>query len=145
MKKELIFASRNEALQYLSDMTGKKIKIAEEIDGESSINNMSKQKAKTYINKLTEKITKGFFTDDSWKPIHELFRVFNKENISYQIEKTEYQKDENGNPIRKIWLFTITFVNNKSKVQTLNGIITASGAGSVKDPLDRYDVTAYVN
>ena len=44
-------------------------------------------------------------------------------------------------PVRKIWTFEVKFVNNRDKDDILYGRITAAGAGSVEDPLDRYDVT----
>ena len=47
-------------------------------------------------------------------------------------------------PVRKIWSFEIHFLNNigkEGKAAVIHGNITAAGAGSVEDPLDRYDVT----
>jgi hypothetical protein len=44
-------------------------------------------------------------------------------------------------PVRKIWKFEVKFVNNRDKDDVLYGRITAAGAGSVEDPLERYDVT----
>jgi hypothetical protein len=39
----------------------------------------------------------------------------------------------------------INFINNKNKPTTLYGRIQASGAGTIEDPLSKYDITAYVS
>ena len=57
----------------------------------------------------------------------------------------EYSKNESGIPSSKTWRFEIDFMNDKGRPTKLFGIIVASGAGSVKDPLDKYDITAYVS
>ena len=139
---ELKFASINEALQHLADIIGKRIKIAEEI---SKINGMSKQRAKTYINKLMDKYSKGFFSDEFWSPIQNIYKALSEDNIDYAIDKAEYTKDDMGVPIAKRWNFTVSFINDKGKEQKLTGLIVASGAGSVEEPLDKYDVVAYVS
>ena len=51
----------------------------------------------------------------------------------------------NGLPKYKEWQISIPFTNNKGRSAQLVGQITAHGAGSVEQPLDRYDITAYVS
>jgi hypothetical protein len=111
----------------------------------NSLDGMSKVKATRFVNKLLDKHTRGFFTDTYWKPIHESFKELSKNNIPYELTESKYTQDSNGNPTTKRWKFTITFSNDKMRYVTLYGLITASGAGTVEDPLSRYDVTAYVS
>jgi len=71
-KNELRFASSNQALQYLSDLTGKKIKVAFEYATEKDLQELEKQvdnlvsqnwpgKVKNYLNKFFE------IKDSKWK------------------------------------------------------------------------------
>jgi len=112
----------------------------------SPIDGMRKQQAVKYITKnfkVYEKL-RGFFNDDSWKPINGIIGDLQRGMIPISIEKTEYQK-EGGVPARKIWWCEIPFTNQNRRPDKLNVIITAAGAGSVQDPLDRYDVTFVIN
>ena len=143
MSEDLIFASETEALQHLANITGKSIKVAT-VDVKSAIDGMSRQKAKTYINKLMDKHSKGFFEDDFWSPVQNIFKDMSEDEIDYSVENTKYNKNEEGRPSSKKWMLTISFINDKGKEQKLTGHIIASGAGSVEDPLDRYDIVAYV-
>jgi hypothetical protein len=51
------------------------------------------------------------------------------------------QYDKTMPPQRKTWKFEIRFTNPKGKQNVMYGALVAAGAGSVKDPLDRYDIT----
>jgi len=141
-QSELKFSSENQALQHLADLTGKRIKVAEEI---SAINEMSKQRAKTYVNKLMDKHSKGIFSDEYWSPVQNIFKDLSEANIDYVVDKAEYKKDDKGIPTSKRWNLTINFTDKNGKDQKLTALIIASGAGSVEDPLDKYDVVAYAN
>ena len=111
----------------------------------SALDGFSKVKAKNHVNQIMSRNTKGFFTDEYWKPINEIFSELNNANITYYMEKAEYQQNEKGTPIAKRWVVKIPFMNDKGKESVLYGSIVASGAGSVEDPLSRYDVVAYVS
>jgi len=118
------------------------LKLAEEIN---PLNGFRKAKAINVVNKILRKHTSGFFTDEYWKPIQETWSELTKEGIDYELDKTQYFKDKEGNPNRKEWYFTVYFINNRGKKNTLYGLIVASGAGSIDYPLDRYDVVAYAS
>ena len=47
-------------------------------------------------------------------------------------------------PTRKEWHFEIHWDNDKGKYSKMGGVVTASGAGSVDDPLSRYDVNMVI-
>jgi len=63
----------------------------------------------------------------------------------YRDEFKDVLKANNGVDVRKVWTFEIEFINARGKRDTLYGVLTAAGAGSVQEPLSKYDVTAYVS
>lgn len=115
-------------------------KVINVLDGKS--NSM----AKNYVNKLIDPYTKGIFSDEYWAPVHKIFSVLNENNINYELQKSEYLRSNIDNKmIAKVWRFEINFTNNNGKPSVIYGNITASGAGSVQDPLSKYDLVAYVS
>jgi len=124
------------------------VKVAKLLTGAqpSFLNGMSKRQAMTAINKIMTDLTKGFHRDTAWRPINAVFKEFRELNVDYDNMKSEYRKDrDTGKLTSKEWKFTITFENQRGRDQILYGIIIASGAGSVDDPLERYDVITYVS
>lgn len=123
------------------------VRILNELETEQSpLNGMRKGAAINYIVKVCKvyEIAKGLFKDEFWKPIHEIFGAFEKANIPVDLLSANYEQ-ENGVPVRKIWTSEIPFINQNGKNDKLYMRITAAGAGSVQDPLDRYDVTVVIN
>lgn len=108
------------------------------------LNSMTKVKARRFVNQLLGNYSKGLFSDDYWTPIHKMFDVMSQSGIDVTLIDTKYFHDENGNPNAKEWKFEVEFKNEKGNDSKLYGIIRASGAGTVKDPLSSYDVVAYV-
>ena len=43
-------------------------------------------------------------------------------------------------PSRKEWEFKVKWFDKNNKQQEMGGYVTAAGAGSVQDPLDKYDI-----
>jgi hypothetical protein len=141
IKEELVavFDEKLEYDQYLNDENY--------IDIEKSpINGMMKKQAINYLHKKFRilDVTKGVFKDEYWQPINELIKSFQKEDVPLQIRKTEYYKHD-GIPAGKIWWCQIPFINKTQNKDVLYVQITAAGAGSIKDPLDAYDVTVVIN
>jgi hypothetical protein len=128
----------------IEEVAGELVRVAKLLIAGSPLDGMNKTKAVKVVNKLIDKHTHGFFSDDYWLPVKNIFKDMVEAGIEGVVTKTEYIKNEAGVPIRKEWKFEIEFINNTGKQTVLYGNITASGAGSEKDPLDRYDVTAYV-
>jgi hypothetical protein len=121
------------------------MKVAKSLVGSAGLNGMSNREARKFVNALLQKHTRGFFNDDYWRPITKTFKLLAQHEIEYVIKQTEYTKDAYGNPDSKRWAFEIEFENDKGRKTTIYGTIVASGAGTVKDPLSRYDVVAYAN
>ena len=115
------------------------------------VDGLSKQQAVRNIHKQVDPIVKGFFKDEYWKPIHDVWKKMEAMDLDVDIIGTEYYKTDagmtgkyksmGGVPAGKIWTFEINFINNRQKKNKIRGRITAAGAGSVQDPLDKYDVT----
>jgi len=104
----------------------------------------SNREARNLVNKLLSKVGKSLYRDDSWRGIKEIWDVLDDAGIDYHTTKAEYKHNDDGIPNAKEWKFEIEFVNDKGRPTTLYGTATAWGAGSVEDPLDKYDVTVNV-
>ena len=87
----------------------------------------------------------GMFKDTNWAPIHRLWKELDKADIEVQLLSAEYSKDQNGNPSSKTWKFRVEWDGPEGRPQVVYGQVVASGAGSVSDPLEMYDVVAYAN
>jgi hypothetical protein len=131
--------------------TDNRIRSVKEQDiKKSSIDGMSKIRAKSYLweqLKLTE-VTKKFYNDTSWKPIsgeNGIYKKLESMGIDYTITGTRYRHDNEGVPTSKIWENTLKFKNDKGKEIILYMNIIAAGAGSIQDPLDRYDLTVIIS
>ena len=111
---------------------------------------MTNTRARKFVNDLIRPFTAGFFKDDSWKPVHEIFNALRQSGIDFDTylpsgRVSDYTQNENGVPISKEWWFTVKFINAANRETILYGHIQASGAGTVQYPLDRYDLTAIVS
>ncbi len=121
--------------------------IPEEIpQQEQSINPLdgkSNQQAKSIANKIIPK-TPGFYSDNSWEGIQKIWQAFNEAGLNWSMTDSKYDQDKRSVPTRKTWQVEIYFTNNKGKETILYGTVVAAGAGTIDDPLSRYDITAYV-
>ncbi len=112
------------------------------LDGKSNVS------AASAVNKVLAQLSKGIFSDQSWEAINKIFQKLKEMGLETTVISAKYggQNDtSNGMPKYKEWQISIPFTNNKGKPTQLVGQITAHGAGSIEQPLDRYDITAYVN
>jgi hypothetical protein len=101
---------------------------------------MTRVTAKNRVNRILSDNSKGIYSDDYWCPIHKIFNTLLDSGFPVQIMSTKYRQNEDGLNISKEWRIQIPLEIGKP----LDGIITAHGAGSIHDPLDRYDISAYV-
>ena len=129
----------------LEAKSSKKRKIAQArpnpLDGKSN------QQARNIVNKkiIPQEQIKGFFTDESWQGVQQIWNAFNESGLDWNIAGSDYYPSHDGHPMGgKIWKIEINFINNKGKETILYGTVTAAGAGTREDPLSRYDITAYV-
>ena len=106
---------------------------------------MSKPTAVRKLYKILGRSTAGFFSDESWQAVHKVFDLLKQAGVYYTLTRTEYQKNDQGVPSSKTWWLEVSFLNPAGKEQTIHSYIVAAGAGSVRDPLDRYDLTVVFN
>jgi len=111
----------------------------------TALDYFSRDRAKNLVNKLLAKYTNGIFRDTSWKPLGDIRRAFEQANIPLIISGGTYGHNDEGTPTNKSWHLEVPFINQGGKPTWLIGTCVASGAGSVKDPLERYDLVAYVS
>jgi len=114
-------------------------------DGSPGLNGMNNREARKFVNKLLDRHTRGLFSDQYWTPVTKTFKELGSHGVEYSITKREYLEDRNGSPSAKVWTFEMEFVNDKGRATKLYGRITASGAGTVEDPLSRYDLVAFAS
>jgi hypothetical protein len=105
----------------------------------------SKAQALRIVNRqiIPNESIQGYFSDDAWQPIHEIWDAFNNAGLSWGITDSKYYPYENNPMGGKKWTAEINFTNNKGVPTKIYVYVTAAGAGTVEDPLSRYDVTAY--
>ena len=120
-------------------------RISKRITAETSLDGMTPTQAKREVNKLLAFYTKGLFKDQSWKPIDDIWTALTAAQIDWTMTGAKYDHDEHGVTTSKTWKFYVEFTSRTGSSYRLYGVIVASGAGSVQDPLDRYDVVAYVS
>lgn len=124
-----------------------KTPMKENEGGQHLINGQSNIVAAGRVNKLLAALSRGVFSDNSWEAIHKIFDKLTEAGLEVNTIDAKYgghADTGNGMPKYKEWRISIPFTNNKGKAVALVGQITAHGAGSVDQPLDRYDVTAMV-
>lgn len=111
----------------------------------SVLDGLDRRAAMNMANKIIQSAKlSGFFHDSSWAPVQRIWKALTDKGIDWELEKNWYDKDERGNPSTKTWTFRITWKDKAGRPQVGHGRVVASGGGSVDEPLDRYDVTAYV-
>jgi len=96
------------------------------------------------LNKIIGNVSKGFFTDEYWRGPQKVWDALNAIGVDWHITSSDYDR-KNSPPQSKTWKFEVMFTNPRGKAAKLYGHLVASGAGSVADPLSRYDVVAYVS
>lgn len=122
--------------------------MGDEPQGKSNpLNGQSNDVAAARVNKILSVASKGLFSGQGWDGVRKIEKALNDAGIDFVLSDAKYGGHEQGHggmPTFKSWLLTINFVNKAGKPFTLVGPVTAHGAGTVENPLSRYDVTAYV-
>jgi predicted nucleic-acid-binding Zn-ribbon protein len=110
------------------------------------IDGLSKSKVKTLIYKETKKCTYNkLYKDQSWQGPQCIWDTFDKLDLNWQIDSSDYKNYNKGKMAdAKEWKFTIMWDNDKGKSIKQSGLVTASGAGSVDDPLEKYDLNLVI-
>ena len=107
----------------------------------SSLNGFTLAKARRFLSKGILPLISGFYTDVYWQGPQKVWDYLRSHDIDYGIVSANYKHNADYVPISKEWQVEIAFVDDKGKDRIIRGLLTAHGAGSVKDPLDAYDLT----
>ena len=109
------------------------------------MNGLSKRKVVSAINKLLYPFTRGIYRDQDWRNVRRLWKAMNDAGLDWEMTDSKYIKNREVIPSSKVWSFEVHFINERGREMTLFGTVTAAGAGSVEDPLEAYDIVAYVS
>lgn len=140
-----------EYVKYILQYLAPKFQGIRENDGTPSTNlidGQSNNVAASRVNKVLAELSRGMFSDESWQAINKIFEKLSSLGLNVTVTSAKYgghADTQTGMPKFKEWQISIPFTNNKGKPVQLVGQITAHGAGSIEQPLDRYDITAYVS
>ena len=104
---------------------------------------ISQAKLKSQMYSVISKYT-GLYNDNAWQAINKLVKDLQGILPDITIIDSKYEHDEFGNPNGKRWWYC-GIITEKGKPRVVVIELCASGAGSVKNPLDKYDITALVN
>lgn len=127
--------------------------IKESVDGIDDIDDMvfsagtsldgkKLKDARKVISSMWSRIDSSkIYSDDWWEPIQKFWGLLKENGITFILKKSEYRGGEVGNPQSKVWVMQFPFTNDRGIKSVIVGNAVASGAGSVKDKLSRYDVT----
>jgi len=101
---------------------------------------MTKQTIKNRINNVIYDNTKGFYNDEDWSGVKNVFNQL--ENKGYEVTiMDQYYDNSQGFMSLKKWIFIVTDKINKFAFQ---GVLNAHSAGTVNDPMSRYDISCYL-
>lgn len=97
----------------------------------------SAQTIKNYIYKITDKYTRGLFRDDDWSNAHKVFNIIAQAgfDINWGAKGGGYTDMD-----RKTYQFEIDFENINGKKFHFKGQLICSFAGSVDNPMEKYDM-----
>ena len=107
------------------------------------LDGMTPAQAKKAVNRvIPHEQIKGFFSDESWQGIQQIWNAFNDAGLNWNIMDTQYSNDQ-GVPTGKTWQVQVDYTDRRNKPMSIHGVVRAAGAGSVENPLERYDIVAY--
>jgi len=112
-----------------------------QITTNNPLDGRSRESAKRFLYRIVDPYTKNIYSDLYWKPIQEIWKAFSTNGLDWEMTNIpQYSKDNEGRPNGKEWYFTVHFKNDRNVQSEIIGVIKAAGAGSVQDPLERYDL-----
>lgn len=116
-----------------------KPKLNEDINTPTVLNGMNNGKARSIVGRVATKgYHTGIYRDESWEGVRGIYRALDNAGIDYDLLGSKYSPEFPN--LWKEWKLSFKFVNDKGRETELIGTITAAGAGSVEQPLDRYDL-----
>ena len=112
--------------------------------GETVLNGMSNSQARNYVRKISKGAYHGgLYKDEYWEGPTSIKKALGDANIEFETVSNDYHNwppQDSFKSSGKTWKLVFPFINNSGKETLLHGTITAAGAGSIEDPLDKYDM-----
>lgn len=96
---------------------------------------------KSKMHSVTSKYS-GFYSDNSWQAINKLQRELESVLSNLAVVSADY--DRKFPPESKKWIMAGAYKTSKGVEKAVWIQIIASGAGTVEDPLSKYDIVAQV-
>jgi hypothetical protein len=127
------------------DFNKKKRRIASKVTGSKvTMPKITPAKLKSQMYKVVSKYN-SIYKDNSWENVTKMVNELERILPNLSVVEAKYGHDEYGVPCRKFWTYAGAIDNGKGKKYAVIADVTAHGAGSVDDPLDRYDITCVIN
>jgi len=108
------------------------------------LNGLTLTQARKVLSKGILSLIGGLYRDEFWLGPKKVWDYLSNSDIDYGIVSTNYGHNNEGVPVSKTWNIDISFVDSKGTERIVKGVLIAHGAGSCKDPLDAYDMTASI-
>jgi len=123
------------------------MKIAERLsDEQNSLNGLKNEKArKEVMHVLHRNAPKGILHDEDWRFVNVIWKALNSAAFDWTLVDSFYDKDSSGMPARKTWKFEVYFTNDKGRKTVIYGVVIASAAGQIDNPMGAYDIITYAN
>jgi hypothetical protein len=128
----------NRLLDQIRKILAKSGNSANPLDG------MTNERARKGVYKIMAQFTRGIFKDQYWEPVNNIWTAFNAAGLDWTMMGSQYLHNNSGNSSGKEWKFEVKFINKNGRPTTMHGTVTASAAGTVEDPLSRYDLVGLV-
>jgi hypothetical protein len=128
----------------------------EEENAPNPLDGLSNDAVRKKINRILHGVATGIFSDEYWEGVKIVWKTLDENGIPWTLTSADYGTSPSfaqtfSGPKWRIpkdykqYNFQIKFINNNQKETTLYGTLIASGAGTMEYPLDKYDITVYVN
>jgi len=111
------------------------------------LNGLTLTQARKVLSKGILSLIGGLYRDEFWSGPKKVWDYLGNSDIDYTVNNSQYRKDRDnplGPDTSKEWYIEFPFVDANGKERVIKGILTAHGAGTVKSPLDAYDMTASI-
>ena len=134
--KKLLYEQYINRMLEIADV---KKSLTEEQQAQTVLNGMNNAKARNIVGKIARgAFHTGLYKDESWEGVTKIFNAFKVSNIDYDLVEAKYSPEFPNT--WKRWVVDFPFINDRGIQTKLQGTIMAAGAGSVEQPLDRYDL-----
>lgn len=94
---------------------------------------------KTKLRNVIQDKIQGFFSDNSWEAVRNVQKALDSVLPNLSVYEAKY--DPESPPTYKRWLMVGAFKTPEGKNRAVWVSITASGAGTVEDPMSKYDLS----